>query len=169
MTSQDSSADFLITRVFSAPRELVFKTMTETGHLQKWWGPKGCAIEVVSHEPKAGGVFHYLMKFAPGAEMYGKFTYREITPFERIAFLNGFADAQGNYIRYALSPTWPLNMLNTVDLAEDGGKTTLTLRSTPFEASPLEIETFKLGHASMNEGFGGMYDVYDAYLATLKA
>lgn len=167
MTSPDSSADFVITRTFNAPRELVFDTMTRTDHLQKWWGPQGCTIDVVRHEPVPGGHFHYCMKFGPVGGMFGLFEYRELTRPERIVFINGFADAEGNRIHYEMSPTWPLEVLNTVTLAEQGGKTVMTLHSTPHNASAVEIETFKAGHASMQGGFGGMYDVYDKYLASL--
>ncbi|MDQ1812980.1 SRPBCC domain-containing protein [Massilia sp. CCM 9210] len=167
MTNPDSSVDFVLTRVFNAPRELVFKTMIDTEHLQKWWGPQGCTIEVIRHEPQPGGVFHYCMRFGPGVEMYGKFDYREISPPERLVFVNGFADAEGNRIHHAMSPTWPLEVLNTSTLSEADGKTTLSLHSTPLNASAIEIETFKSGHASMQQGFGGMYDEYEKYLATL--
>ncbi|NHZ37632.1 SRPBCC family protein [Massilia rubra] len=169
MTSPDSSVDFDLTRVFDAPRALVFKTMTETEHLRNWWGPQGCAIDVISHEARPGGVFHYCMRFGPGVEMYGRFDYREIAAPERLVFVNGFADAEGNRIAYAMSPTWPLEVLNTVTLTEADGKTTLTLVSTPIDASDVELETFKSGHASMQQGFGGMYDVYEQYLATVSA
>lgn len=167
MTSPDSSADFVITRTFNAPRELVFDSMTHTEHLQKWWGPQGCTIRVVTHEPQAGGVFHYCMSFGPGVDMYGKFEYREVVRPERIVFINGFADEQGNRIRYAMSPTWPIEVLNTATLAEHDGQTTLSLRSTPVNASEIEVQTFKAGHDSMQQGFSGMYDVYEQYLKTL--
>ena len=168
MTSSDSAVDFTITRTFDAPRALVFATMTQTEHLQKWWGPQGCTIRVVKHEPLAGGVFHYCMGFGPGVEMYGRFDYREVTPVERIVFVNGFADEQGNRIRYAISPTWPIEVLNTITVTEQDGKTTMTLHSTPLNASAIEIETFKAGHDSMQQGFGGMYEEYGKYLATVK-
>lgn len=167
MTNPASSADFEITRTFNAPRELVFDTMTKAEHLQKWWGPQGCTIEVLKHEPQAGGVFHYCMKFGPVGGMFGKFQYLELTRPERIVFLNGFADAEGKAIRSPMSPTWPLEVLNTVTLAEHNGKTTMTLHAAPHKANPIEIETFKAGHASMQGGFGGMYDVYEKYLASL--
>ena len=167
MTSPDSSVDFVLTRTFNAPRELVYRTMTETEHLQKWWGPQGCTIDVVSNDPRPGGVFHYCMRFGPGVEMYGKFEYRELTPVERIVFVNGFADEKGTRIRYAMSPTWQLEVLNTVTLTEQDGKTVMHLNSSPINAGQIEIDTFKAGHASMQQGFGGMYDVYDQYLATL--
>ena len=168
MTNPDPSIDFVITRTFNAPRERVFKTMTQTEHLQKWWGPQGCTIDVVAHEPKPGGVFHYCMKFGPGVDMYGKFEYRELTPPERIVFINGFADADGNRIHYAMSPSWPLEVLNTVTLDDDAGTTIMTLHSTPQGATPVEIDAFKAGHASMQQGFGGMYDAYEQYLASLQ-
>lgn len=167
MTSPDSSVDFVITRSFNAPRELVFDSMTQTEHLQKWWGPPGCTIEVIKHEPRPGGVFHYSMRFGPAIAMYGRFLYRELVRPERIVVVNGFADAEGNPIQYAMSPTWPMEMLNTTILAEHDGQTTLTLRSTPLNADAIGIATFKAGHASMEQGFGGMYDVYEQYLASL--
>ncbi|MES2016840.1 MAG: SRPBCC domain-containing protein [Pseudomonadota bacterium] len=162
-----SSPDFVVTRTFSAPRDLVFDTMTKTEHLQKWWGPQGCTIRVVKHEPQPGGVFHYCMQFGPSVEMYGKFQYLEIVRPERIVFLNGFADAEGNPIHYVMSPTWPVEVLNTVTLTEADGKTSMTLHSTPHNADEIEIATFLAGHDSMRQGFGGMYDVYEQYLATL--
>jgi uncharacterized protein YndB with AHSA1/START domain len=168
MTQPDPSANFALTRTFDAPRSLVFAAMTQTEHLAKWWGPQGCSIAVLKHEPVAGGVFHYRMGFGPGVEMYGKFDYREVTPVERIVFVNGFADAEGNRIRYAMSPTWPLEMLITVTLADADGKTVLNLVSTPINASDIEVDTFKAGHDSMQQGFGGMYDEFEKYLATLK-
>ena len=169
MTNPDPSVDFVVTRSFDAPRALVFATMTQVEHLSKWWGPQGCTIDVIKHEPIVGGLFHYRMGFGPGVEMYGRFLYREITPVERIVFVNGFADEEGTPIRYAVSPTWPVEVLNTTTLTEQDGKTTMTLHSTPLHASEIEIETFKSGHDSMRQGFGGMYDEYEKYLATLTA
>ena len=167
MPSNDPTVDFTLTRLFDAPRELVFRTMTETEHLQKWWGPAGCTIDVLRHEPRPGGQFLYCMRFAPGAEMYGLFDYVELIAPERIVFVNGFADAQGKRIRYELAPTWPMEVTNTITLSEEGGKTRMTLLSVPKDANDVELQTFKSGHASMEQGFGGMYDLYAAYLAKL--
>jgi uncharacterized protein YndB with AHSA1/START domain len=167
MTIPDTNVDLVITRVFNAPRDLVFETMTETEHLQKWWGPKGCTIKVARHEPRAGGVFHYQMVFPGGFDMWGKFQYREITPPERIVFINGFADADGNTTPNPMSPIWPLEVLNTTTLVEQDGKTVLTLRSQPINANELERQTFLAEHASMRQGYGGMYDQYEEYLKTL--
>ena len=162
-----SDVDFRITRTFNAPRALVFKTMTETEHLLHWWGPKGCRIEVAKHEPRPGGIFHYCMHFPGGFDMWGRFLYREIVAPERIVFVNGFADAEGNAAPNPMSPDWPMEMLITTTLEEQGGKTVLTLLSQPINATELELANFKAGHESMRGGFGGMYDQYEEYLATL--
>lgn len=168
MNGPDGSADFVITRTFNAPREQVYATMTQSEHLQRWWGPQGCTITVIDHSPQPGGRFHYRMGFGPGLDMYGRFDYRELAPVERIVFVSGFADADGNRIRYAMVPDWPLEALNTVTLEEDGGQTLMTLTSTPINAGEREMATFKAGHESMQQGFGGMYDVYAQYLASLR-
>jgi uncharacterized protein YndB with AHSA1/START domain len=164
-----SAVDFRITRTFNAPRALVYKTMTETEHLQHWWGPKGCRITVARHEPRPGGMFHYCMHFPGGADMWGRFVYRELTPTERIVFVNGFSDPQGNPQPNPMSPDWPMEMLNTTTLTEEGGKTVLTLVSQPIDATELERANFLAGHASMQGGYGGMYDHYEEYLASIQS
>ncbi len=163
----NTDVDFRITRSFNAPRALVFKTMIETEHLRNWWGPAGCKLDVAKHEPWPGGVFHYRMQFPGGLEMWGRFLYREIVAPERIVFINGFADAEGNPAPNPMSPDWPLEVLITTTFAEHDGKTVMTLLSQPIDASERERENFKAGHASMQGGFGGMYDLYEQYLASV--
>lgn len=161
-----------IRRVFDAPRELVFATMTDPDHLRHWWGPKECTITVVQADVRPGGMFHYCMhardSMAP-MDVWGRFDFRDIEAPHRFAFVNGFADEQGNRIRYPLLPMWPLEVLNTVALEEDNGKTVFTLHSVPVNASEAEYAIFLASHASMEGGFGGMYDVYEQYLTTMGA
>lgn len=161
---------FTIRRTFNAPRELVFATMTDPAHLKHWWGPKECTITVARAEAWPGGVFHYCMHprgGAAGMEAWGRFDFHEIEAPHRVAFVNGFADEQGNRIRHAMLPVWPLEVLNTATLEEDNGKTVFTLHSVPVNASEAECAAFLAGHASMQGGFDGMYDVYEDYLQTL--
>ncbi|HEY1055774.1 MAG TPA: SRPBCC domain-containing protein, partial [Emticicia sp.] len=65
--------EFSITRVFNAPRDLVFKACTEEKHLKEWWGPKGSIIKVHKLEVKPEGIFHYQLTGADGNHMWGKF------------------------------------------------------------------------------------------------
>ena len=167
MSSPESQVEFVYSHLFNAPRELVFATMTETEHLAKWWGPAGCTIEVARNEPKAGGDFLYKMVFPGGFGMWGKFQYQEVTAPERLVWINSFADEEGNTTPNPMAPDWPVEMLNTATLEEQDGKTLLTLRSHPHNASPLNEQAFLAGHASLQQGFGGMYELYEQYLAKL--
>jgi uncharacterized protein YndB with AHSA1/START domain len=161
--------DFVISREFDAPRELVFKAYTEAERLAKWWGPKGFTMKSAKVDLRPGGTFHYGMVGPDGSEMWGKFVYREITPPERMVFIVSFSDENGGTTRHPMAPTWPLHMINTLTLTEHAGKTTVTLRAAAYQATDEERATFKAGHASMQGGFSGTFDQLEAYLAEAKS
>jgi uncharacterized protein YndB with AHSA1/START domain len=162
-----TTKEFTISRVFDAPRSLVFKVQTEAEHLARWWGPKGYEMLVAKLDIRPGGLFHYRMRSPEGHEMWGRFVYREIVPPERIVFVNSFSDEKAAIVRAPFAPDWPLEVLNVMTLTEDGGKTTLTLRGGPINANAAEISRFNSFHDSMAQGFGGTLDQLDAYLKTL--
>jgi uncharacterized protein YndB with AHSA1/START domain len=116
---------------------------------------------------KPGGTFHYSMRSPDGLEMWGKFVYREVAAPERIVFVNSFSDAEGNLVRHPFAAAWPLEVLNTLTLAEHEGKTTLTLSGGPINATDEERGVFDAGHASMQKGFGGTFDQLAEYLTTM--
>ncbi|NBD23713.1 SRPBCC domain-containing protein [Paenibacillus glycinis] len=161
-----TETEFVITRVFDAPRELVFKVWTEAAHMERWWGPKGLALSVAKLEFRPGGMFHYIMRTPDGHEMWGRFVFREIAAPERIVFVNSFSDAEGGITAPPFEDPWPSEILNTVTLAEEAdGRTMLTLVSAPVNATDEEVRVFKEGFASMDEGYGGTFDQLAAYLA----
>jgi uncharacterized protein YndB with AHSA1/START domain len=159
--------DFVITRVFNAPRKLIFDAFTQPKHLAHWWGPKGMELEVINLDLRPGGIFHYGMKSPEGHEMFGVFKYIEIVSPEKIVFINAFADKDGNIIRAPFNPLWPLEVNNVWTLTEENGKTTLTLKGGPHNASDEEHKMFEAGMPSMQQGFGGTFDQLEAYLKTL--
>jgi uncharacterized protein YndB with AHSA1/START domain len=160
--------EFIITRKFDAPRELVWKAWTEPEHLAQWWGGKGCEWISGKMELRPGGVFHYCMRWRNGHEMWGKFVYREIVPPQRLAFIVAFSDAQGGNTRHPMSPTWPLEVLNSLTFSQEpDGITKVTLRAVPINASAEERKTFKDGHKPMQQGISGTLDQLTAYLASL--
>jgi uncharacterized protein YndB with AHSA1/START domain len=162
----DSATDKLvITRVFNAPRELIWRAFTEEDRLAQWWGPKGFKMITSKADLRPGGIYHYGMQSPDGQEMYGRFVYGEIVPPERISFVVSFSDKDAGITRAPFSPTWPLEVLNVLTLSENDGKTTLTLRGGPVNASPEELDTFRNGRASMNQGFKGTFDQLEEYLA----
>ena len=155
---------FVVSRTFDAPRELVFKAWTEAERLAQWWGPAGMAVRVHSLDLRPGGVFHYSMK-SPQGQMWGKFVYRDIVPPSRLVFVVSFADAAGNVVRAPFSAEWPLEVLSTLTLEERDGKTTITMRGVPINATEAERKTFEAGHGSMKQGWGGTLDQLAAFLA----
>jgi uncharacterized protein YndB with AHSA1/START domain len=173
MTSANSGGaqgePFVISRVFDASRERVFQAFAEAERLAQWWGPVGCSIEVKKLEFRPGGTFHYCMK-SPMGEMWGRFTYREILAPERIVFINSFSDAQGAITRAPFPgfDKWPLEVLNTVSFEEQDGKTTLTLRGGPINATEEEVAMYRSGFDSMRQGFGGTWDQLATYLRSTQ-
>lgn len=163
-TAEPAASGLVITRVFDAPRDLVFKAYSEAERLAQWWGPKGFTMRVLRFEFRPGGVFHYSQQAPGGDEMYGKFVYREIESPERIVFVSSFADAEGNVTRNPWSAEWPLEVLNVLSLTENDGKTTLTLSGGPLNATEAERKTFETSVPMVQQGFKGTFDQLAAYL-----
>jgi uncharacterized protein YndB with AHSA1/START domain len=106
------------------------------------------------------------MRSPDGREMCGKWVYREIVPPERLVTVVSFTDAEGKLLRHPMSPTWPLELLHTITLAERDGKTTLTVDGVPTNATEEERQTFLAGRSSMEAGFNGTLDQLAAYLSS---
>src|SRR5262249_1940287 len=150
-----ASREFVVTRVLNAPRNLVFKAWTEAERLEKWWGPVGFTVRVEKLELRPGGTFLYSMSIPNGHRVWGKFVYREIVPPERLVFVVSFTDEAGNPVRHPMSPTWPLEVLSTLTFEEKDGKTTLSMRGIPINASETERQIFEGGFAGMQQGWQG--------------
>lgn len=163
---QPAGQEVVITRVFDAPRDLVWRAFAEGDRIAQWWGPKGFTTVVSTLDFRPGGVFHYHLRSPEGYEMWGKLVYREIVPPERIVYLSSFSDAEGGLTRHPLSPTWPIEVESTVTLTEANGRTTLTLRARPHQATDEERRTFEAGFESMQQGVKGMLDQLADYLAS---
>ena len=157
--------EFVITRVLAAPRALVWQAWTQVEHLQAWFGPKGFTTPVARLDLRVGGVFHYCMLSPDGGKMWGRFVYREITPPERLVWVNSFSDENGGLGRHPFSATWPQEMLTVVTFAEAPGQTVLTIRWTALNASAEEQQTFDSNFDSMNQGWGGTMAQLEAHLA----
>src|SRR6266542_819054 len=84
--------EFVLSRVFDAPRDLVWKAFTEPERLAQWWGPKGFKVIVSRMDLRPGGMYHYGLKATDGSDMWGRMAYREIVKPERIVWVNSFSD-----------------------------------------------------------------------------
>jgi uncharacterized protein YndB with AHSA1/START domain len=164
----ETSPPFVISRVFNAPREQVWKAWTEPERLKQWWGPKGFSVHTCKVDLRPGGVFLYGMKAPDGADMWGKFVYRKIEAPRRLEFIVSFSDPKGGVTRHPASPGWPREILSTVSFDDQGGKTKVTVQWSPHNATEEERKTFEEGRASMQQGWGGTLDQLTAYLPKSK-
>jgi len=160
-----SGRAFVITRVFDAPRELVFKAWTEAERLAQWWGPKDFTMLSCDLELRPGGALHYRMRAPNGAEMWGRWVFREIVKPERLVFVVSFSNSEGAITRAPFNPDWPLEVLSTVTFTEREGRTTITMRGAPINATESERETFVSNHELMRKGWTGTMDQLADYLA----
>lgn len=163
-----AAGEFVISRVFTAPRELVWVAWTDTEHMKRWWGPKGVTISHAKLDLRPGGIFHYCMHPANGPAMWGKWVIREIAKPERLVFVNSFSDEAGGLTRHPGSAQWPLETLSTITFAELGYQTLVTIRWLPLNATEAERKTFDENHESMNKGWGGSLEQLTDYLARVR-
>jgi uncharacterized protein YndB with AHSA1/START domain len=129
-SSTETAEALVITRVFDAPREVVWKVWTDPELLKRWWGATGFTAPVYNIDFRVGGRYFYDMRSPEGQDVWGTGTYREIVPLERIVATDSFADEHGNIVpasHYGMG-TLPEELLWTVTFEEVEGKTRLTLR-----------------------------------------
>jgi uncharacterized protein YndB with AHSA1/START domain len=125
-SAQSTKWDLVMTRVFDAPRELVFKVWTETKHLAQWWGPKGFTNPVCEMDVRTGGKIRIHMRAPDGVVYPMKGVFQEIVAPERLVYMSSALDDKGNSM---------FDVLSTVTFAEHGAKTTLTLQIRVIKAT----------------------------------
>jgi uncharacterized protein YndB with AHSA1/START domain len=149
--------EIVITRVFDAPRRLVFDTMSKPELLQRWLtGPPDWSMPVCESDLRVGGAFRHVWRGPNGEEMAMRGVYREVVAPERIVRIESFefgCEAQGG------------EQVGTLVLTEQGGKTTLTL-TVLYPSKQARDGAIASG---MERGLGAGYDRLDALLASMPA
>jgi uncharacterized protein YndB with AHSA1/START domain len=84
MAETVTAQEITITRVFDAPRELVWKAWTEPDQLAQWWGPRGSSAEKITMDVRPGGTFSVTSVSPDGNEMTVAGVYREVIEPERL-------------------------------------------------------------------------------------
>ena len=164
--AETKSKDFTMSRVFDAPRDLLWQCFTDAERMKHWWGPKGFTVITAKMDLRVGGNYHYGMKTPDGSVMWGLFTYRKIVPQKILVFVNAFSDEKGGITRHPGHAKWPLKMLSTFTFEDaPSGKTKFTVTWRTLDATPEEQQTFDTMHESMTQGWGGTMDQLAAYLA----
>ena len=91
----------VVTRVFDAPRELVWKAWTDPKYVMQWWGPKDFTSLFCEMDFRVGGKFLCCMRAPDGQEFWNGGEYHEIVPLEKIVSSMYFSDPQGNKVEPA--------------------------------------------------------------------
>ena len=147
---ESTKSEFLMTRIFDAPRDLVFKSWTERERLMHWWGPKGFTMRACRIDLRPGGAWHFVWRQPDGTEMGMRGVYQEIVPPERLVSTESWGG------------DWP-ETLNTLALSEEDGKTTITSRVL-YPSKEARDAALKTG---MQEGASESFDRLAEYLATM--
>ncbi len=133
-----------ITRVYDAPRELVWKAWTDAAMMAKWFGPRGfgatCELDI-----RVGGALRIVMHGPDGNDYPMKGVFREVKPPERLVFSNIAVDNNGNHL---------LEGETTVIFEEQGGKTKLTLKAYAKGMVPIAPQML----AGMEAGWSQSFD-----------
>lgn len=93
--------EIIITRVFNAPTELVWKVFTDAELVMRWWGPDkftSPSAKIDFHEGKSSVVCMRAPKEFGGQDMYNVWTYKKIIPLERIEYVQNLSDENGNSV-----------------------------------------------------------------------
>lgn len=129
----------VITRIFNAPVEAVWKAWTDPKQLMKWWGPKDFASPACNIDLRVGGKYLFCMRSPDGKDFWSTGTYLEIVPLQKIVFTDSFSDGKGNIVpasTYGMSDM-ALEMQVTITFENLGGKTKFTLQHVGLPAGEI--------------------------------
>ena len=147
-----SEREFAMTRVFEAPRRLVWEAWTNTEHLPKWMlGPPGWTMPVCEIDLRPGGAWHFVWRQSDGTEMAMRGVYREVVPPERLVTTESWGG------------DWP-ETINTLVLVEENGKTTMT-QTILYPSNEAREKALKTG---MKRGVAQSFDRLAEHLHTLS-
>lgn len=144
--------EIVMTRVFDAPRHLVYDAFTKPELLKRWFGPRGWSLSVCDVDLRVGGGFRFVLSGPNGRQMGMRGVYRELQPPERSVHMESFDDFPGEA------------MVTTV-LTEHNGQTTLT--ATVLSPSA-EVRDAVL-KSGMEHGAAESYDKLAELLGTMEA
>jgi uncharacterized protein YndB with AHSA1/START domain len=145
--------EIVMTRVFNAPRRLVFEAFTRPELLKRWLGVfGGWSLAVCEIDLKVGGRYRWVWRNVDGSEMGVTGLYKEVVPDERIVTTERFDQ-----------PWYPGEAVGTIVFTEEAGKTTLT-QTLLYESREARDGVLK---SPMEHGLAQGYNLLDQVLSSL--
>ena len=159
--------EYVLDRVFDAPREMVWRAWTDPELLSRWYGP---GVETIIHkfDLKPGGFWLNEMKWGDKSDL-SKMVFQEVVPQEKLVWHHSSSDADWNVIANPMMADWPRVLLTTVSFEDMGDKTNVRLTWMPFEATDAEIACFAGAMDGFGKGWGAGYAILDEMFAELQA
>jgi len=143
-----SELEIVTTRAFDAPLELVFEVLTKPEHVRNWFAPFTCVVTECAIDLRVGGSYHIVFLTEDGKECSFRGTYSEVDP-------------PTHTVATWLFEGWPdADAVETVDLHEDGGVTTLTVRMAFSDLAGR-------AHMTRHDGQEDSFDKLEDYLREL--
>ena len=146
------TTELVVTRVFDAPRELVWEVFTKPEHMKKWWGPIPFTAPLIEMDLRTGGRFRFAMRAPDGKDYWNAGTVREVKPPERLVLEMYFANEKGEQVSpsfYGFPEGSPSVQMTTFIFEAEGARTRLTVRQGPIPTGM--GENAKLGWESSLE------------------
>ncbi len=161
----------IVTREFDAPRDLMWDVCTKAHHMARWFAPGGRVGNVKSLDFRVGGMVHYSQSAPDGSDVvWGRGVYTEISPKDRIVYMQSFSDEHANIGSHPMAPGWP-RVMHCIYRFDDLGnkRTRLTVEWAPADDSSAEaIAMFDGARAGMDGGWKGTLDNLENYISSLK-
>ena len=145
--------EYVLDRVFDAPREMVWRAWTDPELLHRWYGP-GAETIIHKFDLKPGGMWLNEMKWGDNSN-FQKVVFQEVTQPEKMAWHHySSTDSDWNSTPNPMMADWPRLLLTTVTFEDKGEKTNVRLTQIPLEGTDAEIACFAGAMAGMDKGWG---------------
>ena len=159
--------EYVLDRVFDAPRDMVWRAWTDPEILPRWYGPN---VETIVHkfELRPGGLWLGEMRWGERS-MFSRVVFQDVARPERLVWHHASSDSDWNVIPNPMMPDWPRVVLTTVTFEDLGARTKVRLTWVPHEATAAEIACFAGAMDGFGKGWESGYAILDQVLAELQA
>ena len=160
--------EYVLDRVFDAPREMVWRAWSDPELLHRWYGP---VAETIIHkfELKPGGLWLNEMKWGDKSN-FQKVVFQEVAQPEKMVWHHySSTDSDWNSATNPMMADWLRLLLTTVTFEDKGEKTNVRLTQIHLEATDAEIACFAEAMSNMDKGWGSGYAIMDELFVELQA
>jgi len=158
--------DVVVSRVFHAPRGLVFEVWTKAEHFTRWFGPHGAEVVSCELDARPGGIIRFGHRSSE-ATLYSKGRFVDVVPDERLVFTLGIVDEHGHPVGHPMFADWPLDasIETIVTLADVGPGTRVTVAHRVLPADAASLPATKRWSPMAREGATQVLDRLGEHLS----